>query len=102
MGIFVYQSAYVKKVLEKFNMDKVYLLRTLMIACALEKDIDLFRPKQEGENILRAEYPYISVIGALIYLTNNTRPNIVFTVNCLIRLSATPTMWHWNNIKNIL
>jgi hypothetical protein len=44
-GIFVYQSAYVKKVLEKFNIDKAYPQRTPMIVCTLEKDKDPFRPK---------------------------------------------------------
>jgi hypothetical protein len=51
---------------------------------------------------LGAEYSYLSVIGALMYLTNNTRPDIAFTINCLTRYSATPTMYHWNGIKNIL
>jgi hypothetical protein len=37
-----------------------------------------------------------------MYLANNTRPEIVFAVNCLARHSATPTMRHWYNIKNIL
>jgi hypothetical protein len=45
MGILVHQSACVKKVLEKFNMDKTYPLRTPMIIHALEKDTDPFRPK---------------------------------------------------------
>jgi hypothetical protein len=73
-----------------------------MIVRVLEKDKDSFRPKQEGEEVLRAEYPYLSVIGALIYLANNIRPNIVFTVNCLIRHSVASTMRYWNDIKNIL
>jgi hypothetical protein len=51
-GILVHQSTYVKKVMEKFNMDKTYPLRTPMIVRALEKDIDPFRSKQEGEEIL--------------------------------------------------
>jgi hypothetical protein len=59
-----------------------------MIVHALEKDKDSFRPKQEGEEVLRAEYPYSSAIGALMYLANNTRPDITFTVNCLARHSA--------------
>jgi hypothetical protein len=73
-----------------------------MIACALEKNIDLFRPKQGGEDILGAEYTYLSGIDALIYRANNTRPDIAFVVNCLARRSAAPTMHHWNGIKNIL
>jgi hypothetical protein len=93
-GILVHQSAYAKKVLEKINMDKAYLQRTPMIVHALEKDKDLFRPKQEGEEVLGAKYPYLSGIGALMYLANNTRPNIAFAVNCLVRHSATPIMRH--------
>jgi hypothetical protein len=83
-------------------MDKAYPLSTLVIVCVLEKEIDSFMPKEEGEEVLGAEYPYLSVIGALMYLANNTRPNIAFTVNCLARHRATPTMHHWNDIKNIL
>jgi hypothetical protein len=102
MDILVYQSAYVKKVLEKFNMDKAYPLRTPMIVRALKKDIDPFRPKQEGEEVLRAEYPYLSAIGALMYLANNTRLDIAFMVNCLARHSVALTMHHWNAIMSIL
>jgi hypothetical protein len=73
-------------------MDKACPIRTLMIVRALKKDIDPFRLKQKGEEILRAEYSYLSVIGALMYLANNTRSNIAFAVNYLIRHSAPPTM----------
>jgi hypothetical protein len=83
-------------------MDKSYALITPMVVHALEKDTDQCRPKQEGEEVLRPEYPYLSVICALMYLTNNTRPNITFIVNYLVRHSTTPTMHHWNVIKNIL
>jgi hypothetical protein len=65
-------------------------------------EIDPFRPKQEGKEVLGTEYPYLIVICALMYHANNTRPDIVFAVNCLTRHSATHTMHHWNGIKNIL
>jgi hypothetical protein len=52
--------------------------------------------------VLGQEYPYLNVIGALMYLANNTRLDIAFVVNCLVRHSAAPTMHHWNDIKNIL
>jgi hypothetical protein len=65
-----------------------------MVVRALEKDIDPFRLIQEGEEVLGAEYPYLSVIGALIYLVTNTRLDTVFAVNCLARHSATPTIHH--------
>jgi hypothetical protein len=101
-GILVHQSAYVQKILEKFNMDKVYPSKTSMVIRALEKDIDPFQPRQEGEEVLGSEYPYLSVIRALMYLTNNTRPDIAFAVNLLARYSAAPTMRHWNGVKDVL
>jgi hypothetical protein len=82
-------------------MDKAYSARTPMVVCALEKDKDPFKLKEE-EVVLGQEYPYLSIIGALMYLANNMKPDIAFTVNCLVRHSATPTIRHWNGIKNIL
>jgi hypothetical protein len=52
-------------------MDKAYALRTPMVVHTLEKEIDQFRPKQEREDVLWPEYPYLSVIGVLMYLANN-------------------------------
>jgi hypothetical protein len=49
-----------------------------MIVRALENDKVPFKPRGEGEEVLGQEYPYLSVIGALMYLANNTRPNIAF------------------------
>jgi hypothetical protein len=93
---------YLCQKVKKFNIDKAYSARTPMVVRALEKDTYPFRPKEEGEEVLGQEYPYFSDIGALMYLTNNMRPDIAFTVNCLVRHNAAPTMRHWNGIKNIL
>jgi hypothetical protein len=75
-------------------MDKAYSARIPMVVHALEKDTDPFRPKEEGEEVLEQEYSYLSVIGALMYLANNTKPDIAFAVNCLVRYSAVSTMRH--------
>jgi hypothetical protein len=101
-GIFVHQSAYVQKILEKFNLDKAYPSKTHMVVRDLEKEIDQFRPCQEEEEVLGSEYRYFSAIGALMYLANNTRPDIAFVVNLLARFSAAPTMKHWNGVKDVL
>jgi hypothetical protein len=37
-----------------------------------------------------------------MYLTNNTRPDIVFSVIVLARYSSDPTRRHWNIIKYVL
>jgi hypothetical protein len=65
-----------------------------MIIRALEKYKDPFKPREEGEDVLGQEYTYLSVIGALMYLANNTRLNIAFIVNCLARHNVAPIMPH--------
>ena len=49
---------------------------------------------EEDEEVLGPEVPYLSAIGALMYLTNNTRPDIAFAVNLLSRYSNAPTRRH--------
>ena len=100
-GIFVYQATYIQKMLEKFNMDKAYPCKTPMVVRSLEVEKDPFRPREEGEKILGPELPYLSAIGALMYLANSTRPDIAFAVNLLARHSAAPTKRHWVGVKTL-
>ena len=61
-----------------------------------------FRPCEKNEELLGPEVPYLSAIGALMYLVNCTHSNIVFSINLLARYSSAPTQRHWNGIKHIL
>jgi hypothetical protein len=71
-------------------MDNAYPSKTPMVVQSLEIKNDPFRPPDEGEETLGPQVPYLSAIGALMYLANSTRPDIAFTVNLLARHSATP------------
>jgi hypothetical protein len=101
-GILLHQSAYTKKVLEKFHHENAHPERTPMMGRSLDVEKDPFRPKGKGEEILGSGYPYLSTIGALMYLANGTRPDIAFAVNLLARFSSAPTKRHWTGIKRIL
>jgi hypothetical protein len=90
------------RVLEKFSMNECHPLKTPMIVRSLEADKDLFRPKGEDEHGLGPEVPYLSAIGALMYLANCTRPDIAFAVNLLARYSVAPTRRQWVGVKTIL
>jgi hypothetical protein len=90
-GIFVYQGAYIQKMLEKFNMDKAYPCKTPMVVRSLDIEKDPFRPHDEGEKILGPEVPYLSAIRTLIYLANSTWLDIAFAVNLLARVRTSPT-----------
>jgi len=100
-GILVHQSAYTQKMLQRFNMDKAHTVSTPMVVRSLDPKKDPFRPADDDEEILGPETPYLSVIGALLYLTQCTRPDIAFTVNLLARFSTAPTQRHWTGIQHV-
>ena len=83
-------------------MDKAHPLNIPMEVRSLDVKKDIFRPRDNNEELLGPEVPYLSAIGALMYLANNTRPDIAFSVNLLARYSSSPTKRHWNGIKHIL
>ena len=83
-------------------MDCCHPLSTPMVMRSLDVIKDPFRPLEEGEEILDPEVSYLSVIGALLYLANNTHPDVAFSINLLARYSATPTHRHWKGIKHLL
>ena len=84
-------------------MDKVHLVSTPMIGRSLDPEKDPFRPKDEDEEyVCGAEIPYLSAIGALLYLAQSARPDISFSVNLLARFSSAPTQRHWTGVKNIM
>lgn len=101
-GIFVHQSNYTEKVLKRFHMNNAHPLSTPMVVRSLDVEKDPFRPRADDDEILGPEVPYLSAIGALMYLANNTRPDIAFSVNLLARYSSAPTKRHWNGVKHIL
>jgi len=65
-----------------------------MVVRSLDIEKDPFKPREEGEKKLGPQVPYLSVVGALMYLTNSNRSDIAFAVNLLARHSATPTKCH--------
>jgi hypothetical protein len=101
-GILIHQSTYTEKVLKHFHMDKAHPLSSPMVVRTLDVKKDHFRPKEDDEETLGPEVPYLSAIGALMYLTNYTWPDITFPVNFLARYSSAPTRRHWNGVKHVL
>ena len=83
-------------------MDKAHPLSSPMIVRSLDAKKDLFCPKEENEALLGPEVPYLSAIGALLYLAVCTRQDIAFSVNLLARFSSAPTRRHCNDVKHIL
>lgn len=48
------------------------------------------------------KYPYQELVGALLFLSNTTRPDISFSVSLLSRYMDKPTKNLWNAAKHVL
>ena len=88
--------------MKHFYIDKAHPLSPPIFVRSLDVKKDSFRSCEKDEELLGLEIPYLSVIGALMYLANCSRPNIAFYVNLLARYNSAPTRRHWNDIKHIL
>jgi hypothetical protein len=72
-----------------------------MVVRSLDMEKDSFKTRDNNEDVLGPEFPYLSDVGALRYLANCTRLNIAFVVNLLARHSVAPTKRYWGEVKNI-
>ena len=56
----------------------------------------------EDDLLDTAKYPYAELVGALLYLSVCTRPDIAHTTGALARYMAKPTVAHWGAAKTVL
>ncbi|GJX81848.1 retrovirus-related pol polyprotein from transposon TNT 1-94 [Tanacetum coccineum] len=92
---------FIKKTTSGFAIIVVYVDDLNIIGANKEIDEVVVHLKEEfemkdleDEDVLGPEVPHLSAIGALMYLTNYTRPDISFAVNLLARLSSSPMKRH--------
>jgi transposase InsO family protein len=92
-GITLSQGQYVRRVLEQFEMSDCKGKDTPMTpGTSLVKAGDLLPEDNE----------YCSLVGSLLYLSVNTRPDISFAVSSLSRYMNAPTMQHMIAAKHVL
>jgi len=56
----------------------------------------------DGEPFDQVDFNYASIVGMLLYVANNTRPDITFAVSQVARFSAAPKVSHARAIKTIV
>ena len=82
------QSEYVKKILNRFNMNEAKPVSTpLGSHFKLSKEQS---PKIEEEKDHMSKVPYASAIGSLMYVMVCTRPNITHAVGVVSRFMSRP------------
>lgn len=58
--------------------------------------------KKNDDPLLTTSHPYGSLIGALLWLSNGTRPDITYAVNRLSSFMSNPTDIHWKAAQRVL
>lgn len=89
--LFLHQSHYATKILEKFNMAD----------CNPTSTPEEVKQTDTDGKELGPEYPFKELVGSLLYLTTCTRPDIAHAVSMASRTSK-PTTEHWMRLKRIL
>ena len=92
-GIWIGQSGYTKRVLDKFEMAETKPVFTPV-------DVSQNLNSESTDSVDKSFYQ--SAVGSLLYLLNWTRPDITFAVNNVARFTCNPTKEHWTAVKRVL
>ena len=88
------QKGLIEKIIAATDMENCNPKHTPAIKAALGLDPD-------GKSMSES-WSYLSIIGMLLYLTTNTRPDIAFAVSQVARYSHEPKQSHANAVKQIV
>jgi hypothetical protein len=98
--LFMSQSAYIDKMLDDFNMKHANTVSTPqdphVRLCA-----DMC-PKTPDDVAFMKDKPYRSLVGALLFASLTTRPDIATAVGEVSRFMSNPGATHWTAAKRIL
>jgi hypothetical protein len=92
--IFLTQTGLITKVLQEANMSDCDSTKTPCSTAPLGKDID--------GNSFSEDWEYSAVVGMLMYLVINSRPDIDYAVNQRTRFTHNPKDSHATGVKRIL
>ena len=99
-SIFLSQRQYCLDILDRFGMADCKPISTPM-----EPGLRLSRTQSlqnAQESATMCQTPYLSAVGALMYLATTTRPDIAYTVGVLARFNCNPGWVHWLAVKHLL
>jgi hypothetical protein len=93
-GMFLSQQVYIRQMLKKFGMEECKPVKTPMVLKPANES------EEKDEDI--PEKPYRELVGSLMFLMLNTRPDISTAVNYYSRFQSEPKHSHWIGLKRIL
>ena len=93
-SVFMTQSGLINKIIAATGMENCNPKHTPALKATLGIDPDGVP--------MSADWSYPSIIGILLYLTTNTRPDIAFAVSQVARFPHSPKQSHKNAVKHII
>lgn len=94
--VYLSQKSYTDKVLERFGMTECKPAVT-----PIDVNVKLEKPECIRNDVME-QYPYQSLIGALMHLAVSTRPDIAYAVNFLSQFNTNYDIAHWKAAKRVL
>ena len=95
--LFLSQQRYIKKVLDRFNMNDCKPVST-PLAAHFKLSSDLCPYTKEDMEYM-SYVPYANAIGSLMYAMICTRPDLAYVVSMVSRYMHNPGKKHWNAVK---
>lgn len=90
------QSKYIQKVLTEFGLEDAKVSNIPM-------NVGYLKTSQESNNnLLLSNKNYQKLIGCLLYISVNTRPDISASISILAQKVTHPTQEDWNELKRVL
>ena len=93
--VYVKQSTYAANIIKEYWEDGP--CKSTMIPMAPGTSLDCTSDSEAETN-----RPFRNVVGALMYLMTNSRPDLAYSVNAVARFMHKPGMQHWKAVKKIL
>ena len=98
--LFLSQSRYISKVLERFQMmDSKPILTPLGAQFKLSNDMS---PTSYADEVQMADIPYSQAVESLMYAMVCTRVDIAYAVSVMSRFMSNPGKLHWDAVKWIM
>lgn len=92
--IFIHQSMYARKILERFGMIDA---KSMSVPCDPSSTL---QPQSEEEDI--ESVPYREAVGSLMFLSIVSRPDISYAVNLVSKFLNRHGKEHWRAVKRII
>ena len=94
------QGAYIRRMLERYNMSNCNPAKTPSVA-GQQLSVDDC-PTTDEEKSEMAKKPYRSLVGSLLYAAGGARPEIANSVRVVARFAHNPGRKHWKAALHIL